>query len=141
MRNTGPMIGLSRAQQLQAAGLRWEPASGDRFTLRASELVGQVFTVADMVVEARRHHSGTVLAFNGTTEWALDSAAVEEALWLPLEHQLRALLGGAFAGLAPVADGFEVRLALPGAAPLGYIAADAGDAYADALLALIAATR
>ena len=141
MRNTGSMIGLGRAQQLDAAGLRWEPVPGDRFTLRASELAGQVFTVADMVIEAREHAGGTVLAFNGTTEWALDSAALADALWLPLEHQLRALLGGAFAGLAPVEGGFEVRLTLPGAAPTGFVAHEPADAYADALLALIPATR
>ena len=49
-----------------------------------------------MVVEVVDTPLGAVLAFNGTTEWALDSIEVDEAVWLPLEHQLRDLLGDAF---------------------------------------------
>lgn len=136
------MIGLVKAQLLEAAGLRWEPVPGDRFTLRATELAGQVFTVADMVVEAREHPGGTVLAFNGTTEWALDSVELGDALWLPLEHQLRGLLGRTFAGLVRIeAGGFEVRVDLPGGQRRTCAAQEAADAYADALLSLMAAAR
>ena len=55
-----------------------------------------MFTVSDMTIEAHRYPTGTVLGFNGTTEWALDSVAIDDALWLPREDQLRDLLRGTF---------------------------------------------
>lgn len=129
------------AQGLDAAGVRWQPTAGDRFTLRSSEMAGSVFTVAEMVIEARERPGGTVLAFNGTTEWALDSVELADALWLPLEHQLRGLLGGAFRGLRRAGEGFEVAIELPGAGERSFAAPDPADAYAAALLALVAASR
>ena len=135
------MISVALAESLKAAGLPWRPASGDRFVIPHRNMDETVFHVSEMTIEVHEHVGHGVVKFNGTTEWALDSAALADALWLPLEHQLRALLGGAFAGLAPVEGGFEVRLTLPGAAPTGFVAHEPADAYADALLALIAATR
>jgi hypothetical protein len=82
-----------------------------------------------MTVEAHEFDTGTVLGFNGTTEWALDSVALEDALWLPREDQLRALLGGTFVSLTA---GFTV------ATDLGeFSGTDAADAYARALLAIL----
>lgn len=91
------VISVDSAQRLERAGVRWQPRTGDRFTVRSAEVMGEVFTVADMVVEAREYPTGTLLAFNGTTEWALDSVQFDQALWLPREDQLRELLGGASA--------------------------------------------
>jgi len=132
------MISLARAQQLHAAGLRWHPAPGDRFAVRT--LADQVFTISDMVVEPHDYPTGTVLGFNGTTEWALDSVAQEDALWLPREDQLRELLGGTFRSLARSTDGrYQVLVELAGRPEQLFTADTAEDAYAEALLALVVA--
>ncbi len=132
------MISHDLAEQLHRAGVRWAPQPGDRFAVRSSELAGEVFTVADMVVEAREYPSGTLLAFNGTTEWALDSVQLDEVLWLPLEHQVRDLLGRAFGELVGTNAGYQVRVRIPGhPGSTTFTAAEAVDAYALALLALV----
>jgi hypothetical protein len=132
------MISLARAQQLHEAGLRWHPRPGDRFAVRVLE--DQVFTISDMVVEPHEHPSGTVLGFNGTTEWALDSVAQEDALWLPREDQLRELLGGTFRSLArSTYGGYQVLMELAGRPEQVFSADEPADAYAQALLALVLA--
>ncbi|RZI89283.1 MAG: pilus assembly protein CpaE, partial [Microbacterium sp.] len=93
------MISTDLALALRDAGLAWRPASGDRFQLDEPEFEADVFTVSDMTIEARTYPTGLFLAFNGTTEWALDSVAIEDALWLPREDQLRELLRGMFRSL------------------------------------------
>lgn len=136
------MISLQLAQDLDRVGVRWRPRAGDRFTLRSNEIGGEVFTVADMVVEARDYPTGTLLAFNGTTEWALDSVQLDQALWLPREDQLRELLGAAFRSLTRAGTGLhQVLVAVPGQPEQLFSAVDAADAYASAVLALVAATR
>ena len=69
------------------------------------DLDDQVFVVSDMVIETRETPAGPLLAFNGTTEWALDSLDVQDAVWLPREDQLRDLLGDAFVSLEATAGG------------------------------------
>jgi hypothetical protein len=136
------VISFATAQRLDGAGVRWHPAAGDRFTLRTPEVHGEVFTVADMVVEARHYPTGTLLAFNGTTEWALDSLELDQALWLPREDQLRAMLGPAFRSLARAVTGeFQVLAEIPGRPERVFTADQADEAYADALLALVQAAR
>lgn len=136
------MISLESAHRLHGAGLRWQPATGDRFTVRTEEVMGEVFTVADMVVEAKQYPTGTLLAFNGTTEWALDSVQLEEALWLPREDQLRELLGAAFRSLARSTTGrYQVLVEIPGQPERVFSGDDAADAYAEAVLALVSAAR
>jgi hypothetical protein len=133
---------MAAAKRLNSAGVRWQPLAGDRFTVRSEEVMGEVFTVADMVVEAREYPTGTLLAFNGTTEWALDSVQLEEALWLPREDQLRDLLGPAFRSLARSTTGnFQVLVEIPGQPERLFGADDAADAYAEAVLALVSAAR
>ena len=90
------MISTELAVALQDAGLVWHPRSGDRFQLDEPEFEADIFTVSEMTIEPRDYPTGRILAFNGTTEWALDSVALEDALWLPHESQLRELLRGAF---------------------------------------------
>ena len=69
--------------------MRWSPAKGDRFMVPDRDLDDEVFVVSDMVVEAVDVPKvGRILAFNGTTEWALDSLEAAEAIWLPREDQL-----------------------------------------------------
>lgn len=132
------MISEHLAVALRDAGLRWAPAAGDRFSIPKPELAGEVFTLSEMTIEAREYPTGTILGFNGTTEWALDSVAKEDALWLPGEHQMRELLGGTFAVLRRNGDGsFAVATEGPGGVA-EFRASSAPDAYAQALLALIA---
>src|SRR3712207_5779047 len=95
-----------------------------------------VFVLSDMTIEVHQFPEGPVIGFNGTTEWALDSIDQSEALWVPAEHQLRELLGEAFAGLAPTGEGYRVTLRADGGVR-GYDGADAAEAYATALLHLL----
>jgi prephenate dehydrogenase len=136
------MIAIERAEHLAAAGLRWTPRSGDRFVIRQQALAGEVFTISEMTIEAHDYPTGTVLGFNGTTEWALDSVTQEDAVWLPREDQLRELLGGTFRSLARALDGsYQVVAELPGGPERSFVAGSAADAYADAVLALVTAAR
>jgi hypothetical protein len=86
-----------------------------------------------MTIEPRRYSTGTILAFNGTTEWALDSVALDDALWLPREDQLRELLRGAFRSLARLADTYRVEIVFAGEAA-SFEHPQPEDAYALALL-------
>jgi len=134
------MISLSSARALRDSGLRWTPTSGDRFVMLQVGMEDDVFTISEMTIEAHQFPTGTVLGFNGTTEWALDSVAQEDALWLPREDQLRELLGGAFRSLARSTDGrYQVLVELPGRPEQLFTAVQATEAYAQALLALIRA--
>lgn len=134
------MISTRLAQALRDAGLVWTPASGDAFQLEGGEFEGDVFTVSDMTIEAHHYPSGSVLGFNGTTEWALDSVALEDALWLPREEQLRELLQGTFRRLERVPEGagarYRVTTQRAGVVTV-FEADDATEAYGEALLALI----
>ena len=130
------MISVSTARRLRDAGLTWTPDRGDRFIVADRDMDDQVFVLSDMTVDVHRRPEGTRLGFNGTTEWALDSIEQSEALWLPAEHQLRELLGEAFAGLAPTGDGYRVTLRVDGVTS-GHEGVDAGEAYAQALLHLL----
>ena len=112
---------------------RLDPPRGDRFVVPERDLDDQVFVVSDMVIEAAgRAERPAVLAFNGTTEWALDSLEAQDAVWLPREDQLRTLLGDAFVSLerreAPV-GGDIVTLADGGR----HVDVDAACAYGRAL--------
>ncbi|MCU1423561.1 MAG: pilus assembly protein CpaE [Microbacteriaceae bacterium] len=127
------MISTDLARELALAGLRWRPASGDAFSIEGDGFEGDVFIVSEMTVEAHEYDTGTILGFNGTTEWALDSVALEQSLWLPHEHQLRELLGGTFVALRA---GYTVEVTLGGRA-VEFTDTDAAEAYGKALLALI----
>jgi hypothetical protein len=132
------MVSDELARALRAAGLRWHPEPGDRFRIEAELLADMVFTLSDMIIEAHTFDTGTVLGFNGTTEWALDSVAIEDALWLPREDQLRGLLGSTFRALT-VHDGeYRVEVVRPDGTTAAHAAASAADAYAVAVLDLIA---
>ena len=127
------MLSRELAIALHDAGLVWTPENGDRFVVPDRDLDEMVFVLSDMVVEEATLADGThVLAFNGTTEWALDALEATEAIWVPSEAQLRERLGHSFEGLEPlptpslgyavVADGRR------------HIDVSAADAYGRALL-------
>jgi len=124
------MISTELARALRDSGLPWHPVAGDAFRIDRIEAEEDVFILSDMTVEAHDFPTGTVLGFNGTTEWALDSVDKAEALWMPHEHQLRALLGPAFVSLS----GRWVVEAVIDGETLTFEADAAADAYARALL-------
>jgi hypothetical protein len=131
------MISIECARALAAAGLEWRPASGDAFRIERDGFDHDVFTVSEMTIEAHEFDTGTILGFNGTTEWALDSLALDDALWLPREDQLRSELGVAFRRLERIGDaGYRVTADLAGG-PEPFEAADAADAYGLAVLRLL----
>ncbi len=130
------MISTELAMALRDAGLIWHPHSGDRFQLEEPEFEADVFTVSEMTIEPREYPTGRILAFNGTTEWALDSVALEDALWLPHEHQLRELLRGAFRTLTRLPDTHEVVIELAGKR-MTFEHPEPADAYALALLEML----
>ena len=131
------MISIDSARALAQAGLRWHPVSGDAFRIERSGFESEVFTVSDMTIEPHEFDTGTILGFNGTTEWALDSLALEDALWLPREDQLRDLLRSTFRSLTRLGEhAYRVTVELAGS-PESFEAADPADAYGDALLRLI----
>lgn len=139
------MITVELSRRLHEAGLAWTPGPGDRFVMadpavRVEAGLDDVFVVSEMTVDVADTPSGPLIRFNGTTEWALDSIDQSEALWVPAEHQLRELLGDAFAGLAPTGDGYRVTLRVRGGTS-GYDGSDPAEAYAQALLHLLTSQR
>ena len=133
------VIATELARALRDSGLVWRPRAGDAFRIDKVEVDSDVFILSDMTVEAHEFTTGTVLGFNGTTEWALDSVDIADALWMPHENQLRELLRASFRSLVVVGDSFEVT-AIVGGEAMTFEAAEATDAYARALLALIDAS-
>lgn len=131
------MISTEAALALRDAGLVWRPRSGDRFQLNEPEFEADVFTVSEMTIEAREYPTGAILAFNGTTEWALDSVALADALWLPSEEQLREMLRGGFRALRRLDDTYEVEVVVAGDVQR-FQHPEPADAYASAVLALLA---
>lgn len=139
------MISRDLALQLRDAGLVWHPESGDRFQLDLpsnveSDAEADTFTVCEMTIETHRYSTGTILGFNGTTEWALDSVAIHDAVWLPREDQLRELLRATFRGLRRLPDAYEVEIEIDGRSRR-FEHPDPAEAYGLALLALIERTR
>lgn len=102
------MITVQLARDLVAAGVLWEPTAGDRFVIDADQLTAQVFWVSDLTVEVQTYRGQPLLGFNGTTEWALDSVTLDQAVWLPREDQLRGLLGDRLVSVHRLEDGWEV---------------------------------
>lgn len=134
------MLTVTLAEELRAAGLRWSPSPGDRFVLPDRGMDDEVFVLSDMTVEVHQFPTGQVIGFNGVTEWALDSVEVDEALWLPLEHQLRDLLGGMFVRLEAgggTGAGWSVTTRLPDGSTDTHTAHEPDLAYAGALLAVL----
>ena len=130
------MISVPLARALRDSGLVWHPAAGDAFLIDLVEADDEVFYLSDMTVEAHTLITGTELGFNGTTEWALDSVAIDDALWLPSESQLRIALGPAFRSLV-AANGLSRVIAQIDGVGVQFAADLAEDAYARALIALL----
>jgi hypothetical protein len=127
------VISLELARRLREAGLEWKPAPGDRFVIADRGMDADVFVVSQLTIDVRETPTGPVFLFNGTTEWALDTVAKADAVWLPHEAQLRAALGSAFRRLEPIGDGWAVTVARDGR-EVRHIDIDPECAYARALL-------
>lgn len=129
------MLRVETARAIAAAGVLWEPVAGDRFTIAQDELAGQIFWISDLTIEVHHYQDQTILGFNGTTEWALDSVPLEVAIWLPREDQLRALLGERLETLRRTDEGWEVTVRT-GGQRTAYVQKDVEEAYAAALIAV-----
>ena len=128
------MIPVQLARSLRTAGLTWLPAAGDRFIIDQPDLQEQSFFLSDLTVDLHSFRGEQLLGFNGTVEWALDSVTVDQALWLPHEHQLRDALGPAFSRLE-ARDGGRIRVVVVvDGAPMEFDDEDAATAYGRALL-------
>jgi hypothetical protein len=136
MPQDGRVLSIELARALRDAGLQWTPARGDSFVISDRGMDSDIFVLSDMTIEVHQFPAGPVIGFNGTTEWALDSVDQSQTLWVPAEHQLRELLGDAFAGLAPTGDGYRVTLRVDGSTS-GHEGSEADEAYALALLHLM----
>jgi hypothetical protein len=132
------VIPLRLAAQLRDAGLVWKPAPGDRFAIPDRDLDDEIFVLSNMTIEIHELPDGTIIGFNGTTEWALDDLEKDEAIWLPREDQLRELLGGTFRRMERTADGYRV-VANVGGAVTEFPARTPEEAYGYALLRLVEA--
>ena len=147
------MITRELAEALAARGLEWAPASGDRFLVPDRDLDDEVFVISGMSIEVAELEFGSEMRFNGTVEWALDSIARDEVIWLPREDQLRDALGERFLRLESVTGGYAVVLSAAsgpgspdgaggvgaaGASPeVRHVDIDAERAYARALLSVL----
>jgi hypothetical protein len=127
------VISLDLAVALRDAGLKWLPEPGDRFAIPDRDLDDAVFVLSDMTIEVHELPAGegTIIGFNGTTEWALDDVDKEEAVWLPREDQLRELLGTSFRRLERQGDAYVV---IVDDVETLYFADAPEDAYATAVL-------
>ncbi len=130
------MISVDLARRLKDAGLPWKPAAGDRFVIAGRDMDAEVFFVSQLTIDVRETPAGPMFLFNGTTEWALDSVAQADAIWLPHEAQLRVALGPAFRRLEPLGDGWVVTVERDGQ-DVREVDVDAERAYARALLAVL----
>ena len=135
----GNVITVELATALRDAGLEWDPSPADRFFIPIAGLEDQVFVISNMTIETQALETGTIVRFNGTTEWALDSIAQDEVIWLPHEDQLRRLLGPRFLKLEslPGPGGFLVEIEDGDGVPTRHIDIEAERAYARALLAVL----
>lgn len=129
------MITVELARALLDAGVLWEPVAGDRFVIDAELLTAQVFWISDLTVEVHHYSGQSILGFNGTTEWALDSVRLDQALWLPREDQLRELIGDRLLDVRRFPDRWVVRTSMDGQIREA-VDVDAECAYARALLDL-----
>jgi hypothetical protein len=129
------VLSLQLAIALRDAGVVWTPTPGDSFVVPDRDLDDHIFVLSDMVIQTVEVPNGpAILAFNGTTEWALDSLEAHEAVWLPREDQLRELLGDEFVSLERL-PGATVGYAVTLTGDRRYLDVNSSAAHARALLA------
>lgn len=128
---------LDLARRLRDAGLEWHPRHGDRFVIPDRDMDDESFLVAPMVVEVRDVAASRLIAFNGTTEWALDSLIISEVVWLPGETALRHALGEHFRALRRDGDEWVVEVTHGTGGDAEVRARDGVEALGEALLLVL----
>jgi hypothetical protein len=131
------MISTTLAIELRNAGLAWQPADRDCFTIPGSEFDGTIFSLHQQPALIELVHGMPAITFHGSSEWALDHVMTSEVIWLPSETQLRERLTQLLGSdqemqLARNEQGYTCRA--------GYYtatAADAESAYALVLLEIL----
>ena len=137
------MISLTSARELKERGLVWRPSLHDFFAIPDSDL-DRIFVVSDMMIDVQQLFGREIITFNGAVEWSLDNIMMADALWMPTEAQLRELVQSrlakdAGASLQVLNQGGEYRCQVTdGEATTIFEASEASDAYARALLHLLA---
>ena len=134
------MITLQLAQQLKAAGLRWQPHDHDFFAVPEREMDDRVFVISDMSILVEILQGWPAITFNGSVEWALDYVLAMEVVWLPTSNQLLTALGQAFTGLTRQGEQFVCAIEWGGKQEM-FAAATPDDAYAQALLTMLLASQ
>lgn len=141
------MISLATARKLKDAGLVWRPVLLDLFAVPDRAMDDKVFVISDMLVTIEALQGMQVVAFQGASEWALDSLIMSETVWLPREDQLRLALEAALlaAGRPEVRlttglGGARVDIVYQGQ-NLKFEALDSSEAYAGALLHLLTGSQ
>lgn len=134
------MISLSLSRRLKHAGLEWAPALHDFFAVPDRGMDNRVFVIGDMLANIERLLGSQVVAFQGSSEWALDYLVTTEAIWIPTEAQLRQMLQERLAGEAqpavrlsssPVSHRCEIAFQ---GERMSFDAGDGAEAYGQALL-------
>jgi hypothetical protein len=138
------MISLETAVRLKQAGLQWIPAKFDFFALPDRDMDTLVFVISDMSINVELFAGNPVVTFNGAPEWALDYVTIREVVWLPREEQLRTMLEDRLRYYSDVRyqlvitpNIYVCELEYNGVQH-SFGAADASEAYAKALLYLMA---
>ena len=136
------MISLATALALKNAGLTWVPADLDSFAIPDRQMDERVFVISDMLVTVDVLQGLQVVAFQGASEWALDSLVTTEAVWMPREDQLRLALEAALLAsgrpelrMTSSLNGCRCEITHEGQLK-AFEAKDASEAYAAALLYL-----
>lgn len=139
------MISLDTANKLKTAGLPWTPQLHDFFFVPFQDLDERVFVISDMSVIIEKMGADSAITFNGTAEWAMDYLIVADAVWVPTESQIRAILEARLVergeaqpvmSLQATSDGYICEISYEGSRRR-FEAFGASEAYAAALLFLL----
>lgn len=129
--------------ELKARGLAWKPALHDFFAIPDSELDHRIFVVSNMMIDVQQLFGQEIITFNGAVEWSLDNIVMADAVWMPTEAQLRELLQTRLQNdsetlLYLLVQGETYRCTYTfGNSTNHFEAADASDAYSQALIQLL----
>ncbi len=140
------MISLELARKLKSAGLAWDPQINDFFAIPDRGMDNRIFVISDMLVNIEFRMGDQVVAFQGASEWALDTLVTSEAVWMPTETQVREALEESLHHEPNPAIRLISRLGWCRCEitlhdqPLVFEATDASEAYGQGLLHLISKT-
>lgn len=131
------MIAVELALALRSAGLAWQPAERDCFAIPGGQFDGKVFSLNEQPALIELLHGYPAITFHGSTEWALDHLYTSEVVWVPTETQLREKIvqlidPDASLVLERTLAGYTCR-----AGDRSALGADAEEAYASLLLAIL----